>query len=341
MTGMAVAVVNYNTREQLRACLATVEGERPCEIVVVDNASSDGSAAMVEAAYPQVVLVANETNRGYGAAANQAIARCGAEYVLLLNSDTRLQPGALRALSAYLDAQPRAAVVGPRLVYPDGSLQASCFPRLSPLQTVLMVSSWGKLVAYIPIVGRRYLPTSPHVDARVVPWVKGAALAIRRGAFEDTRGFDESFFLYCEETDLCYRLARLEWEVHFAPVTTVVHTEGASTSLYRSDMMVTFFASLTHLYRRHHSKVWLAEWLLLMHAVVIGRLVIDGIRLRLTRDERRRAGLEQLVVAWRAILRRGWVRPMALQSPRSGYIALTPGLVRGKESMRGSVSGGG
>src|SRR5215216_4664132 len=114
MTATAVAIVSYNTRERLRACLATVLADMPCEVIVVDNTSSDGSVEMVAASFPQVVLHANAKNPGYGAAANQAIASCKAPYVLLLNGDTLLKPGALRALTSYMDQNPRAAIVGPR-----------------------------------------------------------------------------------------------------------------------------------------------------------------------------------------------------------------------------------
>src|SRR6266571_4238495 len=113
-TPMAVVIVNYNTREYLRACLATVLPEVPSEVVVVDNTSSDGSVEMVQAEYPDVALHANKTNVGYGAAANQAIASCTAKYILLLNADTLLKPGALRALSNYLDLRSQVAIVGPR-----------------------------------------------------------------------------------------------------------------------------------------------------------------------------------------------------------------------------------
>src|SRR5438093_11267447 len=137
MTPIAVAIVNHNTRDHLRECLATVQLEGPPELVVIDNASWDGSAEMVRAQYPSVTLRANKKNLGYGAAANQAFVSCAARYVLLLNSDTLLQPGALAALSGYLALHPRAAVVGPRLVDPDGTLQASCYPFPTPLDTFL------------------------------------------------------------------------------------------------------------------------------------------------------------------------------------------------------------
>jgi len=207
MTPIAVAIVNYNTREHLRACLATVQSEAPSETIVIDNASSDGSAEMVRAEYPWVTLHANQTNPGYGAAANQAIASCTAEYVLLLNSDTLLQAGALMALSSYLDLHPRAAIVGPRLVEPDGILQASCYPFPTPLNTFLENSTsaflLGRLIrCHIPLLRNSYLRTWPHNAARVVPWLKGGALAIRRTAFDAVGGFDESYFMYFEDADL-------------------------------------------------------------------------------------------------------------------------------------------
>jgi GT2 family glycosyltransferase len=235
MTPIAVAIVNYNTREHLHACLATVQLEAPSEVVVVDNASSDGSTEMVRADYPWVALHANKTNLGYGAAANQAIASCSAEYVLLLNSDTLLQAGALMALSGYLDLHPHAAIVGPHLVEADGTLQASCYPFPTPLNTFLENSTsailLGRLIRrHIPLLRNFYLRTWPHTSARVVPWLKGAALAIRRTAFDAVGGFDESYFMYFEDADLCYRLNAAGWKVHFVPITTVVHIGGASTS---------------------------------------------------------------------------------------------------------------
>src|SRR5258708_164207 len=132
MTPVAVVIVNHNTRNHLRACLASVRAERPAETIVVDNASDDGSAAMVKAEFPEVTVCANETNPGYGAAANQAVARTSLPYILLLNSDTRLQNGALLHLSSYLDRHTRAAIVGPRVLHPNGSLQPSCFPFPTP-----------------------------------------------------------------------------------------------------------------------------------------------------------------------------------------------------------------
>ncbi|TMA96883.1 MAG: glycosyltransferase family 2 protein, partial [Deltaproteobacteria bacterium] len=263
MTPIAVVIVNYNTLQHLRACLATVQSERASEVIVVDNASSDGSVEMVKSEYPSVTLHANRKNLGYGAAANQAIASCTAPYVLLLNADTLVESGGLRKLSAYLDQHPRAAIVGPRLVNLDGSPQPSWFPFPSRyvchtwttpprLDALCGKSAFGRLIWHLPSFWHRPVDIRSDTPDRVVPWVLGAALAVRRQAFEAMEGFDESFFMYFEEVDLCYRLACAGWQVHFTPTTTIVHVGGVSTTQRRAAMMLQFFESEAQFYRRHY-----------------------------------------------------------------------------------------
>ncbi len=311
MTPIAVAIVNHNTRDHLRECLATVQLEAPPEVVVVDNASWDGSAEMVRAQYPSVTLRANKTNLGYGAAANQAFVSCTAQHVLLLNGDTLLQPGALAALSGYLARHRRAAIVGPRLVDPDGTLQASCYPFPTPLNTLLENSTTavvlGRLIRrYIPIVRNSYLRTWPHRSARVVPWVKGAAMAVRREAFDAVGGFDESYFMYFEDADLCYRLNAADWQVHFAPVTTVVHIGGASTRQWGPEMGVRLLASTIQFYRQHASGLRIAEVVLIVKSLMLARWISGGIRLCLTRDACKRAEIAAEMGACRVVVLGHW-----------------------------------
>jgi GT2 family glycosyltransferase len=302
MTPSAVAIVNYNTREHLRACLATVQSEAPSQTVVVDNASSDGSAEMVRAEYPWVTLHANQTNRGYGAAANQAIASCTAQYVLLLNSDTLLQPGALQALSIHLDLYPRAAVVGPRLENVDGTLQASCYPFPGTLQWLLDNDTLAQLMRHVPILRNHLLRTWPHTQVRVVPAVKGAALAIRCEAFEAVGGFDESFFLFFEELDLCSRLITAGWQVHFAPVTTVMHVGGASTKQYSTAMAVQFFTGLIQFLHKHYSGIRLAGSVTIAKSVELIRLIHKTVCFRVTRDVCKRASIAEDIMARKCML---------------------------------------
>jgi GT2 family glycosyltransferase len=308
MTPTAVAIVNYNTRDLLRACLATVLREGPDEVVVIDNASHDGSAEMVRAAYPSIKLCANGTNSGYGTAANQAVLGCTSRRVLLLNSDAQLPPGALGALSAYQDQHPQAAVVGPRLVNPDGTLQQSCFPFPTPLDVFLDVSNLSRLVGRMPVLHRRYLRAWRHTHARQVPWLVGAAWMIRRDAFEAVGGFDSSFFMYYEEVDLCYRLAQAGWQIHFTPVTDVVHVGGASTQQRRADMAVQFFASLAQFYDRYYSPIQRAELGVLVECTAFARLVRDTLWMRLAQDSRRRSERAANVTAWRRLLLGEWRR---------------------------------
>jgi GT2 family glycosyltransferase len=294
-------VVNFNTREHLRACLASVIAEAGSEVVVVDNASSDGSAEMVRACFPDVVIHANASNIGYGAAANQAIATCRAEYVLLLNADTCLRPGALAALADYLDQHPKAAVVGPRLVEANGRLQASCYPFPTPLNTLLDISCASYLLRYLPS-GWSGSRARSHEQARAVPWVKGAALAIRRNAFDSVNGFDESFFMYTEEVDLCYRFHLLGWEVHFSPAASVVHVGGASTMQRKPEMAVQLFASIVRYYRRHSTKLQLVPVIIIIKALMMARLLRDILHLCIVKDSAQRIAIVRDMSAWRHIL---------------------------------------
>lgn len=266
----AVVIVNYNTREHLLACLASALAEHPWGVVVVDNASRDGSVELVRSTYPEVTLRSNPGNPGYGAAANQGISASDAEYVLLLNSDTLIHRGALGALEKYLDENPNAAVVGPRLVNPDGTLQPSTYPYPTPFHVLMEESTLARWVRYLPLFRERYLRTWSHEYSQNVPWVLGAAMAIRRSAFETVGGFDESYFLYWEEVDLCHRLRETGWKIHFSPVATVTHTGGASTAPRRGEMTRHLFTSAALFYRRHYSPTRL----LALRAVIMTIMVL-------------------------------------------------------------------
>jgi N-acetylglucosaminyl-diphospho-decaprenol L-rhamnosyltransferase len=301
---LAVAVVSYNTRDDLRACLASVDAEAPAEVVVADNGSTDGSAAMVRSEFPEVRLLVDEGNPGYGTAANRVVAATASPYVLLLNADTRLTPGALRALAVYLDEHPRAGLAGPRLVNPDGTLQVSCFPFIGTLQLMLEKTPAARWLARVPALRDRWLLScSAHDRPRVVPWVLGAALALRREAFEAVGGFDPAFFMYSEEIDLCWRLGQAGWEVHFAPGATVVHVGGASTGQRRPEMAVRQVASSKLFYRRHYSRLRAGLLEAMIAAAMAGRLARDRLRLAFTREPGARSRLAEDLAVWRGALR--------------------------------------
>lgn len=306
MSALAVAIVNFNTRDDLRACLTTVHQAGPAEIVVVDNASSDGSPAMIREEFPAVHLNANQTNIGYGAAANQAVTHCQTDYVLLLNSDTLLTPNTLTTLAHYLDSHPQVAIAGPRLHNPDGTLQASTYPFPTPLHLFLEESTLGRLIRHLPWLRQHYLRTWSHNQPRSVPWLLGAALAIRRQPFIALGGFDPSYFMYAEETDLCYRLRAAGWDIHFVPHTTIFHTGGASTRQYRTAMAVQYFTSIRHFYRQHYSPLRQLELTLLIKTIVCARFLREQTRLRLAAEADTRRRIQQDLSAWRQLL---WEHP--------------------------------
>jgi N-acetylglucosaminyl-diphospho-decaprenol L-rhamnosyltransferase len=299
---MAVVVVNWNTRDLLRECLRSALAEAPPQVVVVDNGSTDGSAEMVGTEFPQVVLRVLQTNPGYGAGCNAGIALTRTEYALLLNSDTVLAPGALGALTARLDASPRVAVLGPRILNPDGTVFRSCFPFPAPGASLFLYEPFASLATMVPRLRAEYVGRWHPGRAAAVPWVLGAALAIRRRAVDEVGGFDESYQMYCEEVDLCWRLRARGWETLYAPVTDVLHVGGASTRQQRAAMQARLQLSVIQFHRRHHRGATLRLALGLVRAKAAARLARDWIGARLAGDPVRRAELAEDVDVWRQII---------------------------------------
>jgi GT2 family glycosyltransferase/glycosyltransferase involved in cell wall biosynthesis len=252
VTPTAIIVVSWNTRELLAECLASIEATAPAadlETIVVDNASSDGSAAMVRERFPAVRLLANSSNFGFARANNQAIAATTAPYVLMLNSDARLTPGALQRLVARLDTMPRAGLVGAQLRGPDGAFQYSHarFPSLT--REALTLTGLGRLV-----YGPWYPSAGPAFGdrARLVDWVGGACMLARRAALDAVGGLDDGYWLYCEEVDLCLAMQRAGWEVWYEPDAQVTHRIGASAYQLGPEREAHLYRSRLRFFRKHH-----------------------------------------------------------------------------------------
>jgi N-acetylglucosaminyl-diphospho-decaprenol L-rhamnosyltransferase len=299
---LAVAVISYETRAELERCLESVVAGDPVEVVVVDNGSTDGSAELVRSRFPSVRLIVNERNTGYGAAANQAIAATSADAVLLLNSDTIAHPEAMAVLGRHLLEHDRAAVVGPRLENLDGTLQRSAYPFPSAADAFLGESGLHLAVRRVPRLRDRFLRTWSHDRSRAVPWVLGAALAIRRSAFDAVGGFDEDFFMYGEEVDLCRRLAGAGFEVRYEPAATVRHAGGASTAKRAESMRREFVVSKRRYLSRHERPGAAARLLMVLRAAAAARLLRESIRIALARDPRDRARRRRAAAAQWALL---------------------------------------
>lgn len=231
---VAVVVVTYDALPWIEQCLESVAG---IPAVVVDHGSRDGTVALVRERFPEVRVLEQE-NLGLGAGWNRGIEETretGSRYVLILNADAWLVGGALTRLVAFADARPRAAVVGPRLRYPDGRLQRSVrgFPTLWRLATEYLFLR--KLAPRTRVLNAFYAGGFDHDEVRAADFVMGACLLVRRAAIEEVGGLDEDFFLFGEETDWCYRFRQAGWEVLFFPGAECVHVGGASHGgrLYR------------------------------------------------------------------------------------------------------------
>lgn len=236
----------------LAACLSSIQAEiaslPDCSIetFVVDNASHDGSAAHVQQQFPWTRLIANERNVGFAQANNQAIRQASGEYILLLNSDAELRPGALSALLTFMVAHERAGAVGARLLNSDHSLQPSCHPMLTPEREFWRLSFLDRFWPQASYPMQNWDTAVP----RQVETIMGACLLLRRAALDQVGLLDESYFMYTEEVDLCYRLLQAGWELWWVPQAQVVHHGGASSRQAFNDMYITLYRSKAQFYRK-------------------------------------------------------------------------------------------
>lgn len=227
----AAVVVNFESGSLLVDCVRSLFADDSAgvpEVVVVDNGSADGSVAALRAEFPDVAVVDPGRNLGYSAAANRGIAATTAPVVAVSNADLAVEPGTAAAMLARLDAEPDLAAVGPALFNPDGSQYPSARAHASNLDAVGH-AVLGRLFPRNRFT-RRYRQLDVDWDRpRDVDWVSGALMFLRRSALDSVGGWDERYFMYMEDFDLCWRLRRLGWRVAYEPSGRVTHVQGAST----------------------------------------------------------------------------------------------------------------
>jgi len=223
---LSIIIVNYKTKGLLKQCLRGILAAHlpfDHEIIVVDNNSGDGSVEMVRETFPTVKLIASARNVGCGAGNNLGVKRAQGEYLLIMNSDVALFDHAVKKLLDYLDEHSRVGIAVPRLINPDGTTQLSTFlfPRF--LVPLFRRTPLGKFPPAKRILRRYLMSEWDHHETRPVGWALGACLLIRASAMRDVGGFDERYFVYVEDTDLCRRMWAVGWEVHFVHAAEMVH----------------------------------------------------------------------------------------------------------------------
>lgn len=254
---VTVAIVSYNVRSLLERCLASAHAElngAGGRVVVVDNASADGSADLVRQEFQGTRLIANTENVGFGAACNQALAQAESDgAILFLNPDAELRPGALAALARRLETTPACALVGPSVAYPDGRPQPTRrrFPTLRDLCIEGTPLEWRGIAR--PLLARYYCDGAPEHPGRV-DWVSGACLLGRVDALRGVGGFDPAFFMYFEEVDLARRLASFGWQTWYEPSAQVLHHSSRSADQDLAAKDRRYYASKYHYAERYFGR---------------------------------------------------------------------------------------
>ena len=290
---LSVVIVNTQTRDLVLTCLRHLMpelGDLDHEVFVVDNASTDGSVEAIRREFPAAKVIANRENRGFARANNQALRLAGGDQILLLNPDTEIQPGALATLRRALGTLPDAVVVGPRVLRPDGRLDLACrrsFP--SPGVALARLTGLSRLFPRARWVARYNLTyTDPNQPAEI-DCGTGAALLFDGKAFQAVGYFDEDFFMYGDDLDVCFRLKAKGGRVYYVPDAVVIHLKGGTTRQRPRPMLREFHRSMWLFYRKHYAHGW---------GLALAPAVWAGIRLR-----------HGFVLGWNALKGRQIVSP--------------------------------
>jgi len=271
MIDLSVAIVNWNVCDLLRNCLRSIvrsakaqaPDDRPCslaigpwrgEIIVVDNASTDGSVTMLREEFPLIQVIANQENVGFTRGNNQALRASQGRYVLLLNPDTEVVGNALPTMVDYMERHPQIGALGPQLCHPNGSIQSSR-RRFPSLATAFLESTI--LQQWFPhnrVLDRYYINDQPDDAVQQVDWVVGACILLRREAIEEVGLLDESVFMYSDELDWCRRAKSAGWRVVYLPTAQVIHYEGQSSEQAVPARHIHFQTAKIHYFRQHHGR---------------------------------------------------------------------------------------
>jgi N-acetylglucosaminyl-diphospho-decaprenol L-rhamnosyltransferase len=310
MCDLSIVIVSWNVRDLLQQCLHSIFASlRPansptCEVIVVDNVSTDSTVEMVKAEFPHVHLIVNKENLGYPGANNQGLAIAQGRYQMILNPDTEIIGEALATMVAYADTNPDVGVVGPQLLWPkdaDGDSRVQSSRRRFPtLTTALFESTWLQPYAPRRVLERYYVKDQPDDATLDVDWVKGAAVMARKEAIEQVGLMDDEYFMYSEELDWCKRFKDAGWRVVYLPAAQIVHHEGKSSEQVVTSRHIHFHTSKVRYFRKHHGRLTgeMLRWFLL--ANYVWQLGLEGAKWLIGHKRPLRA---ERVSAYRQVLR--------------------------------------
>jgi N-acetylglucosaminyl-diphospho-decaprenol L-rhamnosyltransferase len=267
---LSIVIVSWNVQELLQRCLlslsrggatvaptpAVAQPELTYEVIVVDCASSDGSAEMVQGEFPWVRLIASDENLGYARGNNLGLAKATGHYLLILNPDTEIVDDALATMTRYLDAHPSVGALGPQLRFPDGTLQSSRRRFPSPVTAFCESTLLHQWFPNNRAARHYHLADRPADVTQAVDWLVGAALMVRREAWQQVGPLDEGFFMYFEELDWCRRCRAAGWEIHYLPAAQIIHYEGKSSEQVLAARTIRFQSSKIRYYRKYYGLGW-------------------------------------------------------------------------------------
>jgi GT2 family glycosyltransferase len=255
---LSIIIVSWNVRDYVLDCLHSIAENPPAgqfEVIVVDNASSDGTIEAVKNDWPQVITIANSENRGFAAANNQGIKRSKGRYVFFLNPDTLVHPHALDILTDFMDKNPDVGACGPKLLNKDGSTQRSV-RRFPTFRAALHQHTIFRRIGLFRRQYHKWLMKDFTCDTQAdVDQLMGAAMMVRRAVIDQIGPMDECFFMYFEEVDLCYRMKHAGWRIMFIPQAVCTHLGGQSARQVPVGSRITALTSLLHYFRKHRGRL--------------------------------------------------------------------------------------
>ena len=300
MPDLAISIVNTNTKDDTLRCLKSLReksGNLDLEIVVTDNASTDGSVEAIETQFPEVQVIKNSENVGFGRACNQGARMTTAPIIFFLNPDTEIVEGSLEALIESFAAHPNAGIIGSVLLDPDGVTPQQCVRNLPTLRALLYQFTVLRWFGIFKDAFKRYCDV-PIGFERTTPVesVMGASLAILRYVYDQIGGFDEAFFIYYEEVDVCKRTRDAGYEVFIEPASRILHLGGTTARSFRLLMAISRMESLLHYVRKHNSRLQaeIFKWTLvplftLRSLTEVPGLAVKGLRYTFFRKDAYRA----------------------------------------------------